>query len=970
MTNKSSLMTASIGTILLVIITTAMGAFDYSVQRWVALACLVGSFALIITPVGKRIFTRYTTPLFVAVASYVLWNGISMLYADVPKAALFEFTKLIGAIFVFLAVLAFTKPNKQGFNLISRCISLTTAIFGVISIDAASNGSIAAAFKDFMANFTPSMQAFGIFEDGIRITGIFGNANTFSGFVVLGVFLSLALVLNSENNKQRIFALSLLSINALTYILLFSMGSLGIFIIAAIAMLVLSSNTLRLPTFLLMLETAVITIIFTVISLTTIGESATLPLACVVLNSVCLCVTDTVVNNNIVNKISAHAKASVVAGIVLVFLVVGYIIVALNMTGPLTLSTQETVMRAIYPTAGEYKLISEVAEGSQINVSITSQNEDNLKVHDASTLYKGALENAQFTVPEDSKIVKIYMTGMSDINTLNSLSYAVVGTSSNTKDIKLNYTLLPSIAANRIQDLRANQNTIQRMVFFEDGLKLFKQSPIIGNGLSGFETNVNSVQEFYYVTRYVHNHYIQALCDLGIIGFGLFLGVLVLCVGTVMNIFKQAKASQYNSPTAFALPVMSSCVIMMFGQAITDLTWSAGPFLAIAFAILALLIVLSHKDFGNEVLEAGTIKKISDSEDSSTTKKVVTGGMVTKGVLIVSIMAMVILLGINLYATNRASSGKCTLEDMAQLAKMDKFGADDYKVSFIVTANSYGLTDYYAQADEYASELSHNPDAVLNYLLPYYFNTNQEDKVFETAKIAMKNGRSSTEKWNTLFEIIRTATNPDRNDPVPLIIHLLATDNLITENMLDCYRDLQSRNTEYLDEAMLDDANIAFVGKLLGVESLTKEQLPEAIEVFSKTIFDSTFAVDANVDGTPDNITVTAGNAVFTDGALEVSENTTIVINSYCVNGDEYTLRLSDITSTDNNSLLKNIKVALNGNLVTVQYEGNDAVINVNLKGAVVGDESSGIEAIPASIDKITITFPSALKVEQITLKR
>ncbi|MFW5669678.1 MAG: hypothetical protein ACOCM4_10605, partial [Acetivibrio ethanolgignens] len=71
------------------IVATAMGAFDYSVQCWIALACLVGGFALIISPQGKKIFKKYTTPLFIAVIGYVLWNGISMSYAAVPKSALF-----------------------------------------------------------------------------------------------------------------------------------------------------------------------------------------------------------------------------------------------------------------------------------------------------------------------------------------------------------------------------------------------------------------------------------------------------------------------------------------------------------------------------------------------------------------------------------------------------------------------------------------------------------------------------------------------------------------------------------------------------------------------------------------------------------------------------------------------------------------------------------------------------------------
>jgi O-antigen ligase len=55
---------------------------------------------------------------------------------------------------------------------------------------------------------------------------------------------------------------------------------------------------------------------------------------------------------------------------------------------------------------------------------------------------------------------------------------------------------------------------VQRTIFFQDGLKLFSKSPVVGRGLGGFENGVYSVQDFYYETKYVHNHYIQVLSDL------------------------------------------------------------------------------------------------------------------------------------------------------------------------------------------------------------------------------------------------------------------------------------------------------------------------------------------------------------------------------------------------------------------------------------------------------------------------
>ena len=101
--------------------------------------------------------------------------------------------------------------------------------------------------------------------------------------------------------------------------------------------------------------------------------------------------------------------------------------------------------------------------------------------------------------------------------------------------VHLDYPLLPDIIANRIQNLFANENLVQRTMFFKDGMELFSKSPIIGRGLGGFENGVYSVQDFYYETKYAHNHYIQVLSDLGIVGFILFMSILVSSVASIIK---------------------------------------------------------------------------------------------------------------------------------------------------------------------------------------------------------------------------------------------------------------------------------------------------------------------------------------------------------------------------------------------------------------------------------------------------
>jgi O-antigen ligase len=85
----------------------------------------------------------------------------------------------------------------------------------------------------------------------------------------------------------------------------------------------------------------------------------------------------------------------------------------------------------------------------------------------------------------------------------------------------------PILSSNRLQGLMANENMIQRTVFFSDGMKLFRNNPVFGNGMGSFESLVCGYQDFYYETKYFHNNYIQVLLDNGIIGFIAYAAILL-----------------------------------------------------------------------------------------------------------------------------------------------------------------------------------------------------------------------------------------------------------------------------------------------------------------------------------------------------------------------------------------------------------------------------------------------------------
>lgn len=273
--------------------------------------------------------------------------------------------------------------------------------------------------------------------------------------------------------------------------------------------------------------------------------------------------------------LSAHGRTAglVVAG--LAGLLCVYAVLAFNVTGGYALSPGETLRRSVYPAPGDYTLEGDWSGGVQLTVE--SQNKTETIMHTSTVLYSGPLDGAAFTVPEDSTVVYLDLSAQ-DGAALERLSL------SGGPSVKLGYRLLPGFAANRLQGLWANQNAIQRTEFFRDGLRIYAQSPVIGNGLGSVEGLVTSVQSFYYESKYVHNHYIQVLAEMGIPGLLAFLAILG---SAAVTLWKRRREGEEDA----LLPALCACLAMAALHAAAEAVWSLGQYQTMALLVLAMIAV-------------------------------------------------------------------------------------------------------------------------------------------------------------------------------------------------------------------------------------------------------------------------------------------------------------------------------------------------------------------------------------------
>ena len=516
------------------------------------LMMIVAAFMLIVMAVRFGVLRERLCIPFLALTLYVIMDGASSFWALAPKFGLREFLKVFLA-FALAVVFLATSPKKeeQTGRRIATILAVCAALGSLISIDMFSTRILSEAWFWIVGHFTEAYQDLEAIGAS-RMNSMFVNPNPYAGFAAIGVLLSLGLTITAPSRKERCVDLVLLYISSLGFLLAFSMGGCIFIALAFLAFLLLEIER-RVDLFFLMLETAVLVGIAAGMIATTSFQNTEqiqiIPLACALLGAVALCFVDTFLVSKASDRLQAHSKTVWIIILVVLVLAAVFAVIAWNWTDSAQITPSKWIVRSAYPEAGEYVL--DIQADGQVNAWIYSQSTKEAMTGRWTTLFDGDALKAHIIVPEDSRVVYFSFT------TPNAEGAKIYSASIGGEKIPLHYKLLPSFISNRLQGLRASQNALIRLLHFQDGLKLFKRSPIIGLGMGSFENAIKSVQTIYYETKYAHNHYIQALLDTGIIGLVLFLAVLVT------NVIATWKA--YKKRERFA-PMLGAVLVFVFGD--------------------------------------------------------------------------------------------------------------------------------------------------------------------------------------------------------------------------------------------------------------------------------------------------------------------------------------------------------------------------------------------------------------------
>lgn len=737
--------------------------------------------------------------------AYVVFSGFTIFWAMSGKFFLREYSKIFAATAVFLFVVLVRRSSLRFRRHVMTVIAGISSLYAIANVEAATTGLIRALLSGL-----PSMAGvdFG-FESGTRLTGIFGNANSMATVLAFGILFSIALLCSAEGKGERSLFAGMLSINAYAFLLAFSMGALACFVLAVLVYLI-SAGSGRMAALLRMLEAAVPTLLCAFAAFPFFnreGAALYLPLLFLILDLVLVILLEQKVIPRALTALAGKQKAALLMVIVVILLAAGYIVAGYHLTG--AYSFGETLERSAYPDPGQHTLSVDAA--GDVNVTILSQDRSQTMMHTNTELYSGSASDASFTVPEGSMVC--FFTFEAEPGTVLR-SASVDGTES----IPLKYTLLPGFAANRLQGLWANENAIQRGVFMEDGWKLFRLSPVIGNGVGAFETGVSSVQSFYYETKYVHNHYIQTMLESGVVGLVCFAGTILTLAAAL---WKKHRA-EMDPEFSFAYPAFWAALVMAAAHAAIEVSLSIVVDLCFVYALFGLIV----RDCGTipgrkPVEEAPPAPPVEPPTAKGKKKKQLQKKVPEKPVekkrnplphiaaILLPALFLLTLCG-NLWAisieSKSASSETEFFENLELAAKVDLYEKNDAKLSYVMaqlsTENPGAHLD---RANEYAAELSQvQSNSIPQYLVSFYLGTQQYERAIDAAIQGASYSASNPKVWNAGASLLGEALLAPEASP------LLTGDKALLGKLSDYCEMLTQHNAEAMEPIALEDTAAQF----------------------------------------------------------------------------------------------------------------------------------------------------------------
>ena len=743
---------------------------------------LIAAALVLSLPIGKRALDgvgRYVCVSVLGLLAFALMNGLAAIYSPFDSDALSEFYKIITAVALCAILLArFEKKHVRG---LLWGFAAVCAVISLLSIDMASDGFVFRGFE-VLANllgedFSMVEQSEGV----LRVTGLYNDANVTASIFGLGTLAALYLTDTAQSRREKLLACELLGVSALGFFLSMSRGAILCFALALLVWLLAGGKGSRLRLFVLMLLTALVTAVLSVPAMAVMQKLALVPALLALAAGPLMFLLIHSLGGLLAKILEKRKKLAVglLAGLVACCVV--YTVAGVLVTGPYTMGEEGYLRRIVTLEPGDYTLSGDW-EG-EITLSVQTRSKAEILMGEKTPAYQGSMEDAAFTIPEGTEQVELWFRGPEGVR-LEEV------TLSDGTGVPLKYPLLPAFIADRIQgSLFSDSSFLLRAQYMKDAWTIFTQSPLLGHGLASTEGLFTSVQPFYYESLYVHNHILQVMCDMGLLGLAAF---LLLLLGCAWLLVKNLRSE--DGPLAAML--LAGWVLMNAHSAM-EINFSIRAYQCAALLWLLLPVLL----FARPLSRKGLVKW---------------GGLAVSLLLWLYLAVFGFLLerhrmvqrDMAEFSTDSASE---FMETTRRFVKQDVFVQEQNKLNFVANAAILQESIYNGEKSRWVNDLRKGGTytACSGLARYYYLRQGEYEELFACSRQGIAQEASTNEAWNLQLDFYR-------NEVLPAMAEERL--DLFLEEVLNTRDYLETYSQGRMEEIQLSEENQAFLQAVSAVQ--------------------------------------------------------------------------------------------------------------------------------------------------------
>lgn len=548
---------------------------------------------------------------------------VSISYAVDKRAAIIEAIKYVNYFVIYMLIRNLAKTKKEH-NIVINSLLVGGFIVTMIGILAAVG----------IVKYNGAVM-------GSRISSTFQYPNALASYLLALYVITIGKSLVTDNKKLRLVYLNLANLFVFTFILTYSRGMWLIYPIILVIYFALINREYKLRTIKYNVVTNIISVPSAFLFASKMQEQNQAKLIGILLISMGLFTVVSHISFKFEKKIENISLKKMVVSIVSIAIILsGVLVFLINQTEPVVLKNDGTedkwitFYRNIYeldpnekytvsidyeilntklkPYAGRIRVIGFDKDNRTVNTVLDEyltpdKNEDgsykeyNNEVVDARVV----IDFDDIDSQEDKDKIKYFRLYLQNYyaDTSMKIKKVIITTKEGQliKDLKLKHKYIPESIARRIESIGVNDNSADaRITFYEDASKIIKDNFLIGTGGGGWKAIYRKYQSYNYAASEAHNYYMQLFIEVGLVGFiifiGLILSIFVICYKIYKNIYKKLNLDYDFVEFNIVHKSLMIGIITILTHAILDFDLSLSAFTMILFALFGIVVSNYRED--------------------------------------------------------------------------------------------------------------------------------------------------------------------------------------------------------------------------------------------------------------------------------------------------------------------------------------------------------------------------------------